>query len=125
MTNVQEVTDFRVRPLEDIQKIIFAFRTAETLPPVQMNVALATKLLATLAHCLATNPDERARRDPIQMLSVKDISAGLWNGVPTLSYELALGARVTTTIETQDAIRLRDQLNAMIEECSSVATARH
>jgi len=122
---IKTATEFQIQPLPEQQKVILSFRTPPDHTQVEISMSVATEVMATMAHCLVSNPNEDARRASVQRLSVRNISAGLWNGMPAISYELEIGIAATTSIELLDAIRLRDQLTALIDAAPQGSALSH
>ncbi|RYF32068.1 MAG: hypothetical protein EOO23_00315 [Comamonadaceae bacterium] len=122
---IKTATEFQIEPLPDAQKVILSFLTPPDHTQVELSVPVTTDMMRAMVYCLVTNPNEEARRLPAQLLTVREIAAGLVNGMPVLSYELELGVTATTTIELSDAKRLRDELTAVIDAAAQASKLAH
>lgn len=125
MTNIKRATQFFLQPLPEPQTVILSFRTTPEITQVEIDMQVAKDVVGTLVQCLAANPNDAARKEAVQMLSVRNIQAGSFGGMPVLSYELEVGIEATTSIDLKDAIRLRDQLNAAIAAASAPGPVAH
>lgn len=104
MDELAKATDLRCHPITGSSDILIRFKTATGQIAVAAPPKIVGELLATLLHAVAHSNDPELK-GWLQALALRDFEPGLTDGIPTLTYEVEAGYRMTTTIPADSAAR--------------------